>query len=105
MQTFIDAGSFNKYPVLPWFALATLGSVMANGWLRIWQTDRERLIKSTLIGVSALVLATAIRMMRGFGNIDIFSEFGSYSFFLDQKYPPSLFMNIWFFGAVVLFFG
>ncbi|MCB0804296.1 MAG: DUF1624 domain-containing protein [Bacteroidales bacterium] len=102
MQTFVDSGDFNKYPVLPWFALATLGSVMANGWLRIWQTDRERLIKSTLIGVSALVLATAIRMMRGFGNIDIFSEFGSYSFFLDQKYPPSLFMNIWFFGAVVL---
>ncbi|HPK06041.1 MAG TPA: heparan-alpha-glucosaminide N-acetyltransferase domain-containing protein, partial [Bacteroidales bacterium] len=38
MQTFIDAGDFNKYPVLPWFSLAVLGSVMANGWLGFWKT-------------------------------------------------------------------
>ena len=49
----------------------------------------------------AFALAIVIRMLGGYGNISPFSEFGHYSFFLDQKYPPSLFHNLWFFGAVV----
>ena len=40
-------------------------------------------------------------MFRGYGNIFPFSDFGSYSFFYDQKYPPSLYFNIWFFASVV----
>lgn len=100
MQTFVDAGDFNKYPVLPWFALALLGSVMANGWLKKWDSDQKRILMSLLIAVIALLLATIIRMNRGFGNIFSFSDFGTYSFFFDQKYPPSLFFNIWFFGVV-----
>lgn len=102
MQTFVDSGSFNKYPVLPWFALAVLGSVMANGWLSIWKSDRQRLIMGLSIGIFTLLLAIAIRMGRGFGNTFTFSEFASYSFFIDQKYPPSLFMNLWAFASVVL---
>lgn len=101
MQTFVDSGSFNKYPVIPWFALALLGSVMANGWLRIWKSDRKRLTMGLLFGGIALLLAIAIRMGRGFGNTVAFSEFASYSFFIDQKYPPSLFMNLWAFASVV----
>lgn len=102
MQTFIDSGKFNKYPVLPWFALATLGSVMANGWLKIWKTDRQRLMMSLGIALLAFIVAIAIRMGRGYGNIVPFSDFGTWSFFVDQKYPPSLFMNLWFFASVVL---
>lgn len=102
MQTFIDSGDFNKYPVIPWFALSVLGSVMATGWLQIWKTNRRRIIMGLAIGLSALILATTIRMMRGYGNIFPFSEFASFSFLFDQKYPPSLFMNMWFFGQVVL---
>lgn len=101
MQTFVDAGDFNKYPVIPWFALCLLGSVMANGWLRIWKTDRRRISFGLGIGLVAIMLAIMIRMGRGFGNIFPFSDFGSFSFFFDQKYPPSLFMNLWFFGLVV----
>jgi hypothetical protein len=41
-------------------------------------------------------------MVNGYGNIFPFSDFGSYSFFLDQKYPPSLYHNLWFFGWVVI---
>ena len=41
-------------------------------------------------------------MRRGFGNIFPFSDFGSFSFFFDQKYPPSLYHNLWFFGFVVI---
>lgn len=100
MQTFIDAGEFNKYPVIPWFGLAVMGSVMASGWLDAWKTTRQRLLASLGIALLALALATVIRMGRGYGNISPFSELGHYSFFLDQKYPPSLYHNLWFFGAV-----
>jgi uncharacterized membrane protein len=102
MQTFFDSGSFNKYPVIPWFALAILGSVMANGWLEIWKTDRQRILMGLAISGGVFALAILIRLMNGFGNIFPFSEFGHYSFFLDQKYPPSLFINLWSFAAVVL---
>ena len=105
MQTFIDAGDFNKYPILPWFALAILGSVMATGWLKGWNTDKKKIIYSLAIGLTSIFIATIIRMERGLGNIFPFSDFGSFSFFLDQKYPPSLFHNFWFFGWVVLGVG
>ena len=101
MQTFVDAGKFNKYPVIPWFAVAVLGSVMAPGWLRAWKTDKEKILYSLGIALGAFIIAIAIRMFRGYGNIFPFSDFGSYSFFYDQKYPPSLYFNIWFFASVV----
>ena len=100
MQTFVDAGDFNKYPVLPWFALALLGSVMANGWLKKWDTHKKKILMTILIASVAFILATIIRMSCGFGNLLSFSDFGTYSFFFDQKYPPSLYFNIWFFGVV-----
>jgi uncharacterized membrane protein len=101
MQTFVDAGEFNKYPAIPWLGLAIMGSVMANGWLDAWKTTRKRILMSLGIAVIAFALATVIRMGRGYGNISPFSELGHYSFFLDQKYPPSIYHNLWFFGAVV----
>ncbi len=102
MQTFVTAGKFNKYPVLPWFSLAVLGSVMATGWLEVWKTDKKRIVMSLAIAATAFALAIIVRMGRGYGNIFPFSGFGSWSFFLDQKYPPSLFMNLWFFASVVV---
>jgi len=102
MQTFVDAGKFNKYPVLPWFALATLGSVMATGWFEKWKTDKQRILSGLTIAAASILLAILVRTGRGYGNISPFSDFGSYSFFLDQKYPPSLFMNLLFFGLVVM---
>jgi uncharacterized membrane protein len=102
MQTFIDSGNFNKYPVLPWFALGILGSVMANGWLEIWKTDRQRIRMGLLISLSVVVMAILLRLAGGFGNTFTFSGLGHYSFLIDQKYPPSLFMNLWSFASVVL---
>jgi len=98
MQTFIDAGEFNKYPVFPWAGLALLGSAMAHGWLRAWKTDGQRIAWSTGIGLAAIFLSLLIRMGRGYGNIFPFSEIGSYSFYFDQKYPQSLFLSLWTFG-------
>jgi uncharacterized membrane protein len=105
MQTFIDAGKFNKYPVLPWYALALLGSVMAHGWFKVWNTDKKRILWSLGIGVATLIIAIVIRMARGYGNVFPFSDFGSYSFFFDQKYPPSLFFSLWFFGCSIVVIG
>ena len=105
MQTFIDSGDFNKYPILPWFALATLGSVMATGWLKGWRSDKQKIIYSISIGFASIIISIIVRMERGFGNIFPFSDFGSFSFFLDQKYPPSLYHHLWFFGWVVLGVG
>ncbi len=102
MQTFIEAGDFNKYPVLPWFALGILGSVLANGWLQAWKTDNKRIYMSMGIAAVALLISVIIRMGRGYGNIFPFSDFGSYSFFFDQKYPPSLYMSLWFFAFVLI---
>jgi uncharacterized membrane protein len=102
MQTFIDAGEFNKYPVLPWFAHAILGSVMATGWLHSWKTDKQRIYMGLGIGILAILFSIFVRMGRGYGNIFPFSDIGSYSFYFDQKYPPSLYHSLWFFGMVVL---
>jgi uncharacterized membrane protein len=101
MQLFVDSGSFNKYPLIPWFVLALLGSVMATGWLGGWKTTRQRVTASLAISAAAFALATAVRLGRGWGNLFPFSDFGRWSFFLDQKYPPSVYHVIWFFGAVV----
>jgi uncharacterized membrane protein len=102
MQTFIDSGKFNKYPVIPWFAVAIIGSVIANGWLSAWKTDKKRILMGLGITTVSILLAIVIRMSRGYGNIFPFSDFGSYSFFFDQKYPPSLYFSLWFIGLVVL---
>lgn len=102
METFITSSDFNKYPVLPWFALAILGSVMSNCWFRLWNTDKKRVYYGLSVALLAITAAIIIRLGRGYGNIFAYSDFGSYSFLVDQKYPPSLFHNLWFFGMVVL---
>jgi uncharacterized membrane protein len=100
MQTFIDSGEFNKYPVIPWFGLAVMGSVMATGWIEVWRTTRARVTASLLIAVAALGLATLVRLGRGYGTLNDFQSLTHFSFLLDQKYPPSLYHQLWFFGAV-----
>jgi uncharacterized membrane protein len=105
METFVTAGDWNKYPMIPWFGLATMGSVMATGWLQGWKSTGVRIRNTFIIGFSALAVATVIRYLRGFGNLTPFDQFGHYSFFMDTKYPPSLFHNIWFFGAVCCSMG
>ena len=102
MQTFVDSGDWNKYPVIPWFGLAIMGSVMATGWLRGWKSAGARVRNGLIIGIASLALAAVVRMAGGYGNIWPFESFGHYSFFLDQKYPPSLYHNLWFFGSVVI---
>jgi len=109
MQFFVDSGDFNKYPIIPWFALACVGSVMAHFWFTVWTNRRrplERAHKSVLIGLALVVLAMGLRDW-GISYANLFPSHGwfSYSFFLVQKYPPSLTHQIWFTGAVIFMVG
>jgi uncharacterized membrane protein len=105
MQMFVDAGDFNKYPVLPWFAVALAGSVMARFWFTRWRGTGELARKSALVGAAVMIVALAVRLGRGFGNIFPYGEVGTWSFFYDQKYPPSLFFNLWWLGICLVLVG
>jgi len=105
MQLFIDSGSFTKYPLVPWFALATVGSVMAHFWFEAWTDPRRRARNTMLTGLVLIGVAWVLRFGQGFGNIFAWDTFFSYSFFLVQKYPPSLVHQFWFSGAVIFMVG
>jgi len=106
MQLFIDAGDFNLYPILPWFAMAMVGSVMAHFWFERWRTHAERASKSMLVGLGLVVLGGLLRMFGGgYANIFPHGDFGSVAFFMDQKYPPSLSHAVWFLGTNIFLVG
>ncbi len=105
LQLFIDAGGFTKYPLIPWFALALVGSVMAHFWFEVWRDPRCRARNSVITGLVLIGLAWLVRLGHGFGNIFPWDTFFSYSFFLVQKYPPSLVHQLWFSGAVIFMVG
>jgi len=52
-----------------------------------------------------IALAWGVRLGEGFGNIFAWDSFFSYSFFLVQKYPPSLAHQLWFSGTVIFLVG
>jgi len=105
MQFWVDAGHFNKYPVLPWFALAIVGSVMAHFWFEEWKDPMRRARNSVLTGLALIGIAWLVRLTDDYGNIFAYDTFFSYSFFLVQKYPPSLAHQFWFSGAVISLVG
>lgn len=105
-QLFIDAGDYNKYPILPWFALAVVGSVMAHFWFEVWRDPATRANRSLLVGAALVLAAWGVRMWGGdYGNIFPRGDFLSWSFCLVQKYPPSLAHQLWLSGAVIFMVG
>jgi uncharacterized membrane protein len=105
MEFLVTAGDFTKYPLLPWFALALLGSVMAHFWFEVWRDPDQRARNSLLIGLALVAAAYAVRLGHGFGNIFAWNTFFSYSFLLVQKYPPSLDHQLWLSGTVIALVG
>ncbi len=105
MEMFITSGSFNLYPALPWFGLALVGSVMAHFWFEGWKTHAERSTKSMIIGVTLVAVALLLRLNAGYGNILPWTGVGTWSFFLEQKYPPNVVHLVWFAGAVIFMVG
>ena len=105
MEMFITAGDFNLYPALPWFGMALVGSVMAHFWFEAWKSHAVRSRNSMIIGIALVALAVLLRLGRGYGNILPWSDFFSWSFFLEQKYPPNTVHLVWFAGAVIFMVG
>ena len=101
MQLFIDSGKWNLYPVLPWMALATIGSVAGEMWFRHWPAEGQRIRTTLLAALAAFLLFLAVRIPGGYGNIMPFDHVGSVSFFFIQKYPPSLAHNFLFPGLIL----
>jgi uncharacterized membrane protein len=109
MQLLFDSGDFNKYPLLPWFALACAGSVIAHFWFTAWTDQRrpdERAHKSLAIGLVLVLIGWGLRDW-GHAYANFFPHDGwfTYSFFLVQKYPPSVAHQFWFAGAVIFMVG
>lgn len=102
MQLLVDAGDWNLYPVLPWFALAVIGSVAGELWFQHWREDRARVRNSLMVGMIAIVLFFFTRIPAGYGNIMPFDRVGSLTFWFEQKYPPGLPHNMLFPGLVFL---
>ena len=102
MWIFIDAAEWNLYPVLPWFALCALGSVMGEAWFKIWN-EANRVRNTVIVGLIGVVLFFIVRISRGYGNLLPYDHFGSISFWFVQKYPTSLGHNFLFPGLVLLF--
>ena len=101
MQLFVDSGKWNLYPVLPWFALATIGSVAGEAWFRIWKEDGARMRNTLIVAVISFLLFLAVRIPGGYGNIMPFDSVGSVSFFFVQKYPASMAHNFLFPGLIL----
>ncbi|MCK4303659.1 MAG: DUF1624 domain-containing protein [Candidatus Eisenbacteria sp.] len=102
MQLFVDSGKWNLYPVLPWFALATFGSVAGEMWFRHCASERIRIRNTLLAALAAIALFMLVRVPAGYGNIMPWDRIGSISFFFIQKYPPSLAHNFLLPGLVLL---
>ncbi len=105
MQLLVDAGDFTKYPLIPWFALALAGSVMADFWCTTWTDADVRARRSIGVGLGLVALAYLVRLGHGYGNLFAWNTFFSYSFFLVQKYPPSLAHQLWLCGTVIALVG
>lgn len=109
MQLFVASGEFNLYPVIPWFSLACVGSVMAHFWFTVWTDPRkpdERAYKSMLIGALAVLVGVGLRDWgHPYATITPHNGFFTYSFFMVQKYPPELAHQFWFSGAVIFLVG
>jgi hypothetical protein len=78
---------------------------MAHFWFERWIDPKERARKTLLVGTLLILGAWALRLPGGLGNIFPHAGFFSWSFFLVQKYPPSLVHQIWFTGAVIFIVG
>jgi len=106
MQLFIDAGDYNKYPIIPWFALAVVGNVMAHFWFEVWRDSATRANRTMTVGALLVLAAWGVRWWGGgYGNIFPHGDFLSWAFCLVQKYPPSLAHQLWFSGAVIFMVG
>lgn len=106
VQLLWASGDFTLYPLLPWFALGAVGSVMAVFWFDRWRDPGERTRKTLLIGFALVALAAALRWWGGpFFNLTPRGDPFGWQFLMMQKYPPETTHQIWFAGSVIFMVG
>jgi uncharacterized membrane protein len=102
MQLFVDSTEWNLYPILPWFGLSVMGTLAGDLWFRRGLNHDLRLERSLYAGLAAVALFFIVRVGNAYGNLLPYDHVGSVSFFMEQKYPPSLAHNFFFFGTTLL---
>ena len=95
------------YPVIPWFAVMSLGYYFGSFYDSSIQPERRKKIFNT-IGIASLVLLLILRGTNIYGNLLPWNDYGnSYqnliSFLNFTKYPPSLTFLLLTLGATLLF--
>lgn len=106
MELLVTSGDFTLYPLLPWFALGAIGSVMAVFWFERWTDPAARTRNTLLVGLGLVALAVALRQWGAWPlNFTPAGRFLGWQFLMMQKYPPELTHQIWFAGAVIFMVG
>lgn len=82
------------YPIIPWFAVMSLGYCFGPLYDRSFNVKRRRLIFNS-IGISFIVLFVVVRGINNYGNLQPWVQVESFSqtamsFMNPAKYPPSL---------------
>lgn len=89
-----DIAFYAYYPIIPWFAVMSLGYCFGSFYDRSFDVKRRRLIFNS-IGISFIVLFFMVRGINNYGNLQPWVQFESFSqtvmsFMNPAKYPPSL---------------
>lgn len=83
---------YTSYPIIPWFAVMSLGYCFGSFYDRSFDVKRRRLIFNS-IGISFIVLFFMVRGINNYGNLQPWVQFESFSqtvmsFMNPAKYPP-----------------
>ena len=95
------------YPILPWFAVMSLGYYFGSFYDSSIEPQRRKKIFNT-IGISAWILLLILRFTNIYGNLLPREDYGNFSqnlisFLNLTKYPPSLSFLLLTLGATLLF--
>jgi uncharacterized membrane protein len=95
------------YPIIPWFAVMTLGYCFGTFYNESYDAARRRKLFN-ILGAGSLVLFLALRGVNIYGNLLPWKNYGNFnqtlfSFLSVTKYPPSLSYLLVTLGPAMLF--
>jgi uncharacterized membrane protein len=95
------------YPILPWFAVMSLGYYFGSFYDSSFDQNKRKKIFNT-IGICSWVLLLILRFTNVYGNLLPWIDYGNFSqnlisFLNFTKYPPSLTFLLLTLGATLLF--
>lgn len=105
--SFASAGHLNVgYPLIPWFAVMSLGYCFGIFYDKSYGTDRRKKLFN-ILGFSSIVLFILLRWSNWYGNPTPWLHYDTYSkelvsFLNPAKYPPSLLYLLMTLGAALI---